>query len=549
MRTIAFLCLVGAVLTGAQQPPARDATRPQRRIGTGVIRGRVIAGDTGAPIRHSTVSVYGDAQPPAGGSAITDAAGRFAIEKLPADTYHISVHPSRFHTRYLARPLPGIAAAGEALTITVRDGEIVDAVQVTLARAAAIVGHVVDENGDPLTGIAVTTERARGTPDSGFWRSASTDDSGRFRLFNLAPGEYYVLARGGEIENTGFGERPDAFLATYAPGTTSRAEAMKVRAEAGRDVSVDIRMTRGRTFRVSGTLLDSEGRPVTRGEAGLARYDRWGGTGVRVSVDAASRFMTPHQPPGEYRLNGRELDENGTLLGYVDVPITIADSDVTDVILMTKPPVRLTGRVLFLEGTPTPQPSIQIAATTLDRRDSLEGSVMQGRSGADLAFTIPRVFGEVILRPNGLPTGWYLKAVFRGTEDITDQPTEFTPKDAAVQVVLSSRMSTVEGRIVDAGSAGVAGNTVLLFSEDPAAQRSKSSRFHYAFTDRKGHFRFTGVHAGRYFITALPRTAAEGYHEAGPDFFEPLVREATSILVGEDEQRSVDVKLATGIQH
>jgi hypothetical protein len=33
---------------------------------------------------------------------------------------------------------------------------------------------------------------------------------------------------------------------------------------------------------------------------------------------------------------------------------------------------------------------------------------------------------------------------------------------------------------------------------------------------------------------------------AGPEFFEPLVREATPILVGDDEVRSVDLKLSSG---
>jgi hypothetical protein len=58
----------------------------------------------------------------------------------------------------------------------------------------------------------------------------------------------------------------------------------------------------------------------------------------------------------------------------------------------------------------------------------------------------------------------------------------------------------------------------------------------------------SGLRAGRYFIIALPRDQVEAYRDAGPDFFEPLVRDATSILVGEDESRPVDLKLATGGQ-
>jgi hypothetical protein len=467
MRAIALLCLSVTLIAAQQQTPARDTTRTQGRTGTGAIRGRVVAADTGAPIRRATVSIYSEGEPPAGGTVLTDARGGFAVEKLPADTYRLSVRPNRYQTRYLARPLAGLAAAGAPVAVTLRDGEIVDTLQVTLVRAGVILGRVFDENGDPVTGITVTTERARGTPDTGSWMSASTDDLGRFRLFNLAPGEYYVSARGDDVYQPIPGVDPSVFVTTYGPGASSRADATRVRVEPGREASVDIRLMSGRTYRVSGLLLDSQGRPVSGGEVAIHHYDRFGGTSRGVTTDAQARFTLDPRPPGDYRLSGKLVDESGAVSEFVKVPITIADADITGFVLTTRPAVRVTGQVVFAEGAPAMVPPLRIGVTAPDRTLAPDGPPEGPRVERDLSFTIRGAFGDVILRPLGLPTGWYLKAVMRGNEDITDTPREFTANDSGrVQVILSSRMSTIDGRIVDAGTRPLDGNIVVLFGED-----------------------------------------------------------------------------------
>jgi hypothetical protein len=51
-----------------------------------------------------------------------------------------------------------------------------------------------------------------------------------------------------------------------------------------------------------------------------------------------------------------------------------------------------------------------------------------------------------------------------------------------------------------------------------------------------------GLVPGRYFLTAVPRDRLSfGTLDAG--FFEQLSKEATSLVVGEDEQRQVDLKV------
>jgi hypothetical protein len=62
--------------------------------------------------------------------------------------------------------------------------------------------------------------------------------------------------------------------------------------------------------------------------------------------------------------------------------------------------------------------------------------------------------------------------------------------------------------------------------------------------DPKGHFRLAGLIPGRYYIAAVPRqrlTLSGG--DADVAFFEQLAKEATSVVVGADEQRTVDLRM------
>src|SRR4051812_31049252 len=75
---------------GLPGTPPRDSSArgPATVVGTAVVRGRVIAGDTGLPLRRARVTL----QPLAGGEprvTLGDADGGFAFEALPAGRYEL----------------------------------------------------------------------------------------------------------------------------------------------------------------------------------------------------------------------------------------------------------------------------------------------------------------------------------------------------------------------------------------------------------------------------------------------------------------------------
>ena len=72
-------------------PPGRVA-----KTGTGMLRGRVVAADTGSIVRRAQVRIT---SPDIGSkTAFTDAQGRYEFQKLPAGRFNVSVSKSGFVT-------------------------------------------------------------------------------------------------------------------------------------------------------------------------------------------------------------------------------------------------------------------------------------------------------------------------------------------------------------------------------------------------------------------------------------------------------------------
>ena len=162
----------------------------------------------------------------------------------------------------------------------------------------------------------------------------------------------------------------------------------------------------------------------------------------------------------------------------------------------------------------------------------------------DLTFTLKGMMGELMLRAGA--QNQFLKAVMLSGEDITDTPREFKTGDR-VTIVLTSRASTLEGNVTDAKGEPSTDAGLILFSEDKAAWRLNSFKTRRSGTDQNGHYKITGLMPGRYFIAAVPRERLNGLSNGGDTtLFEQLAKEATSLVIGEDEQRQVDLKVTVG---
>jgi protocatechuate 3,4-dioxygenase beta subunit len=585
--------------------PPRDTVPRAEPMGTGAIRGRVVAADSGSPIRRASVTLVSMAPPVSmttapvqgrGGvgetrtvmvngvaqtlttsvsmnvsmrprTATTDAQGGFEFTGLPAGSYRVMANPGQYSAGYLSgaygakRPNTPMTQ-DQGTPIELVDGQKFDKATVALQRGGVITGRVTDENGEALARVQVYTMflMTGGSRPQRTGSTVSTDDLGQFRLFGLQPAEYIVVAeaRGPTfVQPNAQPEREEdkiGFMTTYFPGTADEASAQRVRVRAGGETpGVEIRLVSGRLFTISGMVLDSQGRASPRTSGQLMKSASGSSTSYGFSTDEQGRFQMRNIAPGAYRLVVRGRNFGGPE-AQADQEMAImplaVNSDLDGVTVVTGNGPTITGTVVFEQGPPQlPQGQanfqMRVSATPGDPQNF--GGMPMPQSAAvtpELTFTMKNAFGELLLR-SGAP-GQYLKSVTLNGEDITDTPREFKSGDR-VTIVMTSRVSTLEGTVTDAKGTPVTDASILVFSEDKATWRFNSTRIKRSGVDQSGHFRVMGVLPGRYFAIALPRERmALSSINQDAAFFEQLAKEATTIVVGEDEQRQVDLRVAAG---
>jgi hypothetical protein len=341
-------------------------------------------------------------------------------------------------------------------------------------------------------------------------------------------------------------------MTTYYPGTADEGGAQRVQGRAGAETpGIEIRLVSGRLFHISGTVMDSQGRPATRTSGNLTRRitGSIGATSFGFSTDDQGRFQMRNIAPGTYRISVRQrppqFNSDGTTNDpgeMANVPLAVA-ADVDDLMILTTPGATITGQVVFEQGPPLRMSQGMRVSVSFGNPDDMSGMPTPPVAivNPDLTFTMKGLLGEFLLRTGAV--NQTLKAVMLGGEDITDSPREFKTGDK-VTMILTSRASTLEGNVTDAKGQPSTDASLILFSEDKAAWRMNSLKTRRSGVDPTGHYRLTGLIPGRYLIAAVPRDRLN-IPLAGADaaFFEQMSKEATSLVVGEDEQRQVDLKV------
>jgi hypothetical protein len=499
----------------------------------------------------------------------TDAQGTFEFTGLPAGTYRVTANPGQFSGGYLGmtygakRPTGG-GTVDPGTPIELADGQRFDRATIALPRGGVLAGRVSDENGDPLARVQVYTMfyapgSVRGQRTG---MNAQTDDLGQFRLYGLGPGDYALVAEARGPTFVAPNAPPETeedrigFMTTYYPGTPDEGAAQRVRARTGGETpGLEIRMATGRLFRISGVITDSQGRPGGRAGGQLYKGAVTGGSSYGFSTDEQGRFQMRNIAPGEYRLIVRGLrvpngdGQQNDSAEMANMPVTVA-SDVEGLVVMTGPGATITGQVVFETGPPQLGPGqssfqLRVSGMPGDPQGSM-GMPMPPPAvvNPDLTFTMKNLFGDLLLRSSG--PGMYLKSVTAGGQDVTDTPHQFRNGEQ-VTIVMATRASMLEGTVSDAAGKPSLEAAILVFSEEKQGWRPNATRTRRSGVDPTGKYHIMGLLPGRYFIVAVPRerlNTPPSMQDAA--FFEQLAKEATPFVIGEDEQRQVDLKIAAG---
>jgi carboxypeptidase family protein len=565
-----LVCLAFAALAGlsspqatarASQQPARDTPAQSKNAPPppdARITGRILAADTGRPVKRARVFVRA-AELPEGRAALSDDGGVFELADLPGGRYTVTASKAGFVSLSFGQRRP--LQAGTPLQLAA--GQQLKGVDFRLPRGSVIAGRVLDEDGEPMPGAGVRVMRyqylqgARRLTPAG---TAQTDDRGQYRVWGLMPGDYYVSAvvrsfngfggrgaRGGGGPPSGDDEESLTYAPTYYPGVPSVNDARPVAvglAQETLDINFNLQLVH--TGRVAGHVTDPDGTPATSGNVVLMT-DGSIGRGSPIGVSYGSRidwdgsFAVANVPPGRYTLRARGDDAETPQ--YASQPITVAGGDIGDLTVILAPGASISGAVTFPQ-TATPLPDLtQVRVTAPSIEPGIAGP-NNARVDKDGHFSIDGLAaGRHVIRPQGPLRGWSLKSVVIDGRDVTDVPIELRSAQrlADVVVTFTDAQTEINGTLADDHGVAVTDGTILVFSTDTAYWGPLSRHIMTARPDQTGTFRIRGLPAGDYYIVAVdPSEQGEWFD---PAYLEEHRAAASKVTVGEGETKSQNLKV------
>jgi hypothetical protein len=542
---------LGAAAPSAVQAPARDAAA-KPATGTARLSGRVFAADTGKPLRRAVVLVaptgLDDVQMQMGRlsrSVWTDADGRWTLTALPSGQYRITVLKGGYVSLQFGQRRP----YEQGRPVDLAQGQSVERVDVVLPRAAAISGRITDELGDPITYAFITVSRRRFVDGQrvvapvleglqGMLNGGFTDDMGRYRIFGLSPGTYYVSAMTASSPS-GAPDDPRARVSTFFPGVTAMAEAQQVTIDVGQEADASFSVIETRTVRVSGTVRTAGGEPG-RGSVSLLGMSPAASDGSLVAKIAADgSFSLATVPPGEYRahaqLTGTTPIERG------NQPIIVGDQDVTGLLIVTSPGAVARGRVTFDEpsAAPTGRVTLEVFPATPVPDP---GGRRQPTANADGTFEARDLHERNVFRLGPfVPDGWALSSVRIEGNDVTDSGYAFKPGETVngVEVILTRRLTRLTGSVRKDRQV-VDDCTVVVFSDDPRLWGYRTRHVKAARPNQDGTFAVTGLPPGDYLAVALEYL--EPGDEQDPELLEKWRRNATRVTLDAGQSTTVTIE-------
>ena len=533
MKDLVVVLVMVATFTSsavAQTPVVPPRDRPTQAVtGTGRIRGRVVAADTGAPLRRAQVRLA-SWELRVFRTVSTDAEGRFDVTDLPAGSYGLTVTRNGYASLQFGqqRPFEG----GRVLELA--NGQLMDRVDFALPRGSVITGRVTDQLGEPVAGVHMQAMRYHyreggdrqlmGTRDGG---AMVTNDLGEFRVFGLMPGTYVLSASpdGGGMRGILRDSAPGTqasgesygYTTTFYPGTLSAEQAEPITVGAGDVASASFVLSTARLTRVSGMIRDSQGRPVTGGRLELQSRtptSGWFMSGPQIGADG--RFSIANVPPGDYSIQvaprsgglrptaGAEFDE------VASVPFTAAGQDITDLIITTTPGATLTGRVIF-EGTSKAARPDQVSANPPDHRTNVVYRRTDDNGAIDAAgrFQLRGIVGRAIFvagfKNHETKLEWSIKSVMWNGADITDTPIDIPSvgEISGIEITLTDTLSRLSGTVTNARGETVNDYVVVILPERLRDGVLPGRFTRTARSNQEGRYEVRGLPAGDYLAVAV----------------------------------------------
>ena len=549
IATAAFIATLFA--QGGLGPPQNAQAAPP--AGTATVRGHVTAADTGLPLRKAQVRIVAN-EIRENRLATTDENGAYEFTDVRPARYTISASKGSYVTLAYGQS----RSTDPPKPIEILDRQTVERLDVMLPRGGIIAGRIMDDSGEPLSDVQVSAQQYRfiqGRRTLIPARVAMTNDLGEFRLFGIAPGQYYLQA----TWRNQMGPNPDTgpaarltFAPTFFPGTTASTDAQRLTLTAGREITDVVMVLRAiRAVRVTGTAAGADGNPLT---PAMIMAMRASGMGVDIAASAQvhgdGTFTINALPPGDYNLRAQRMGGTpGDGPEVASATITVGDEDLSNVRLEAFKPSAASGRVVVDPALVSQLPkTISLAFFPPVFNGMPAPPPPPVTVGADdLTFTVkapPGVFRVSLGGFGAPPPGWAIKSVRLNGSDVTDA-IEFKPNEdiSGLEVELTNKIATVSGLVSTRSGDAIKDYTVIVFAQDKEKWTGNSRYQAIGRPDQDGRFKTGNLPAGDYYIIALDRVESGQWSD--PDFLESIRMRASTFSLMDGETKIVDVKLTT----
>lgn len=554
------------------------------QAGTGAIQGTVTSASTGLPLRGAALILRGTTQVVSSSAAsgltgfpaatsgapgaptvapgqiltrttLSDAQGRFAFTGLPAGRYVVDVTREYFLPASHGQTRPGRAGA----RIDLADGAQRDLV-IPMTRGSAISGLVTDEHGEPMVRARVRALRyivnQNGIKRLRVVNQELTDDRGRYRFYQLAPGDYIVSAsplpmlgpdevpsaETGQAELVTGDDDETIYAPTYHPGARLAAQALSIGLDGhAQREGVDIQVLPVLTANIEGTVA---GLPESSSVVQVLLHNVDAAeepTSLITQADPTGAFRLPHVAPGEYMVYAQTLPSGGgdprtasfeRLHGRT--PLVVTGPDVGPLSIVLRPGRSISGRLVFaLSSPPSPQ-ARQNTVISITPSPQAAGwptfnSSPQVKVDNDGRFTLPGIRpGRYFLRVTG---PGMVASVMAGGVDTLDFPLEVSADQDVdgVVITLTDRPGELSGVVTDPSGDPGCDCTVLALSTDRRFWIPGSRRVAMARPGVAGRFGFLGLPAGTYGIIAVPEFDASSQFD--PAFLQQVAGAAETVTI------------------
>jgi protocatechuate 3,4-dioxygenase beta subunit len=546
--------LLFLVVTAWAQDAAQPAAAPKTVVvATGNIEGTVSDSTTGEPLGGATITLHavrgqevaGSSPAPKPTRSMPD--GHFVLEDVLAGRYLLSVDREGYVSDQYGAREPG--SPGRVLEL--KGEQDITAIAIRLLPESVISGQVTDEDLRPVRSVMVLALRSRYVagrrslvPAGG----GTTNAAGGYRITNLAPGRYYLLARpvpGQKNEQilrrvASPGAR-ETYIPAFYPTGADDISAASIDIGIGMELRrLDISLRRAEVTTIRGQVTDSPGNKPAFGAVVTVSPANTSELGIQLRrtalADETGRFEIADVLPGAYVVSADLFDGDTR---YFASDFILAENPGRETVLSLAPGLPLEGSIRQedLNGNPSGFPGVNVE---LQSFTDAVFSHIQAKTSASGSFRLENVVpGQFAVSASNLPEGMYIKGIrYAGRELKTSSCTVGRGIALPLEIIVGTSHASASGVVLDGDGNPVAGALVALVPDASAA--GYDFNYRSLNTDDKGKFYLGAVAPGRYTAFAWRNAGEAGFRD--PAALKKAEQYGVSLDLSGSENPSIELR-------